>query len=248
MSDALPRYARIAVELREAITEGTYPPGALLPSLADLKQRHGVTVQTARRAVAELTRWGLAETRPGVGTVVTPRRPIRHQPARAYVSQPADAPTHPPALYVGAVEVTEKPAPDELATILDLEPETPVIVRRRVYFADDARPVQVATSYLAAHLARGSAITSPDAIDADDPPQWPAALSDATGLPIALVLTATNARVPVEEETAALHVTTPVLTHAATTYTETRQPIDHTEIVWPGNAVRLTDAYQPVGP
>lgn len=61
------RVAQIAAELRRAITAGEYPPGARLPSEAELTQRHAVSRTVVREAFAQLRSDGLIETRRGSG-------------------------------------------------------------------------------------------------------------------------------------------------------------------------------------
>jgi DNA-binding GntR family transcriptional regulator len=68
--DGLPRYARIAQELRRAILDDTYPVGARLPTEAELCERFGISRFTAREAIRALLTAGLVTRRPRIGTVV----------------------------------------------------------------------------------------------------------------------------------------------------------------------------------
>ncbi|MEU7617160.1 winged helix-turn-helix domain-containing protein [Micromonospora rifamycinica] len=61
---------QLAAVLRAGILDGTYPPGALLPSETRLSQEHGVGRGTVRRAVAELRAEGLVDAASGRGTRV----------------------------------------------------------------------------------------------------------------------------------------------------------------------------------
>lgn len=66
-------YAQLADLLRDQIEDGTYGPGAMLPSEEQLSDSHEVSRNTVRRATALLTTEGLIEARPGYGTrVVVP--------------------------------------------------------------------------------------------------------------------------------------------------------------------------------
>jgi DNA-binding GntR family transcriptional regulator len=65
-------YARIADALRQRLTAGNPPPGALMPSEAALCQEYGVVRNTVRRALAALEAEGLIETLPGRGRIVRP--------------------------------------------------------------------------------------------------------------------------------------------------------------------------------
>jgi DNA-binding GntR family transcriptional regulator len=65
-----PPYRQIGAILRERIADGTYPPGAMLPSIERIRQEYGVARNTARRVLDALVDDGLAYTEPGMGTYV----------------------------------------------------------------------------------------------------------------------------------------------------------------------------------
>jgi GntR family transcriptional regulator len=65
-----PTYVQLAGLIRAAIERGNLAPGALLPSEASLVQEHGVSRETARRAIALLRNEGRIVTRPGRGSYV----------------------------------------------------------------------------------------------------------------------------------------------------------------------------------
>ncbi|GAA3441295.1 GntR family transcriptional regulator [Planomonospora venezuelensis] len=67
------RYARIAAELRDAITRGGYAVGAQLPSEAELAARFAVSRGTVRQAVAVLAAEGLVGSRQGARRIVLGR-------------------------------------------------------------------------------------------------------------------------------------------------------------------------------
>lgn len=62
----------LAMELLIAISRGVYPAGELLPSLSRLSAEKGVSVSTARRALALLNSIGAAKSIQRVGTRVVP--------------------------------------------------------------------------------------------------------------------------------------------------------------------------------
>jgi DNA-binding GntR family transcriptional regulator len=68
----LPRYQRIAAELRGQIERGTYAPGGRLPSEASLGRRYGVSRETVRRALAQLRAAGLVSVVHGKGWFARP--------------------------------------------------------------------------------------------------------------------------------------------------------------------------------
>ncbi|MCG5237991.1 FadR/GntR family transcriptional regulator [Xanthobacter oligotrophicus] len=62
--------AQISDTLRQMILSGEFPPGAKLPSEAQLTQAHGVSRTVVREAVAALRSDGLVEARQGAGVFV----------------------------------------------------------------------------------------------------------------------------------------------------------------------------------
>ncbi|MBB4846005.1 DNA-binding transcriptional MocR family regulator [Paucibacter oligotrophus] len=94
-------YVRLGTHYRQAIRQGTLPPGARMPSVRGLMALHGVSMSTALQACRWLEGQGLLEARARAGYFVaaaarqgqTPRLPPAHEPA---VAAPVDA-----ARYVG---------------------------------------------------------------------------------------------------------------------------------------------------
>jgi GntR family transcriptional regulator len=69
-ADPRPAYQRVADDLRHAIATGTYQPGDQLPTLAELTNRYGIAVMTARDAIRQLVADGLVVSRQGKGAYV----------------------------------------------------------------------------------------------------------------------------------------------------------------------------------
>ena len=65
---AVAPYARVKQYLKEELAGGRWPPGALMPSDAELVARFGVSRMTVTRALRELQAEGLVERVQGVGT------------------------------------------------------------------------------------------------------------------------------------------------------------------------------------
>ena len=61
-------YARVKHFLKDELAQGRWPPGALMPSDAELVARFGVSRMTVTRALRELQAEGLVERVQGVGT------------------------------------------------------------------------------------------------------------------------------------------------------------------------------------
>ncbi|MCC7455510.1 MAG: histidine utilization repressor [Nitrospira sp.] len=69
---ALPPYARVKQHLKDGLAAGHWPPGALMPSEAELVAAFGVSRMTVNRALRELQAEGLVERSQGVGTFAAP--------------------------------------------------------------------------------------------------------------------------------------------------------------------------------
>ncbi len=68
-------YRQVVYAATKAVVSGELAPGSAFPSVRELSQALKINPNTAQKVVAELTRAGLLEVRPGVGTVVAaPRR------------------------------------------------------------------------------------------------------------------------------------------------------------------------------
>ena len=66
-----PASLRLAAVLRQRIADGTLPAGSRLPSYRQLRDEHGVALNTAQAAVRLLAVEGLAEIRPARGAYVS---------------------------------------------------------------------------------------------------------------------------------------------------------------------------------
>ncbi len=65
-----PIYLKIRNAIRDAIAQGAYGPGDLLPSETDLAKRYGTTRSTVVHALQQLVYEGLVERRRGIGSFV----------------------------------------------------------------------------------------------------------------------------------------------------------------------------------
>lgn len=69
-------FARIKQHLKDGLASGRWPPGALMPSEAELVQQFGVSRMTVNRALRELQTEGLVQRSQGVGTFAAPLHPV----------------------------------------------------------------------------------------------------------------------------------------------------------------------------
>lgn len=162
-----PAYRQVAAILREAIERGQYPEAAVLPKITDIARDHGIAKQTAREAIAELEAEGLVEVVRRRGTVVR-ARPLRRRLTRSrqvfrdergYFFDPTAQPWNalqPPTIDWG-------PAPRDVALLLGVDPAEDVLIRDRIIGDTTTRePMQLATSFLPAALARGTRLAERD--------------------------------------------------------------------------------------
>lgn len=165
-----PAYRQIADQLRQAIQDGRYGTGGLLPSEAELSETYGVTKVTARRGIEILRTEGLVRSERGRGVFVR-ERPTIHRLARnrfgrayreagrgAYDVEMRNLGRVP---HVELDELGEVEPPAEIAVRLRLPEEATVLIRRRRMYADD-EPFQLATSWLPWDLAGGTQMAQPD--------------------------------------------------------------------------------------
>ncbi|MBC7804511.1 MAG: GntR family transcriptional regulator, partial [Candidatus Parcubacteria bacterium] len=61
-------YARVKKFLKDGLAAGRWPPGALMPSEAELVAEFGVSRMTVNRALRELRSEGLVDRSQGIGT------------------------------------------------------------------------------------------------------------------------------------------------------------------------------------
>ena len=124
MTEGLARWRRIADALDADIVAGRFPPGARLPTEAELAARFGANRHTVRRALAHLAERGRVRARRGSGTFVTD----------AAILYPITARTRFGEIAEGAGQATRAellleriaPASADLARQLGVPPGTPL--------------------------------------------------------------------------------------------------------------------------
>jgi DNA-binding GntR family transcriptional regulator len=89
----VPVYRQVAAMLRARIADGTWPPGAALPSEPDLAAEFAVGRDTVRDSLALLRAEGLIETRRGFRTRVREPQPLQAVPVAPGVTVSARMPT-----------------------------------------------------------------------------------------------------------------------------------------------------------
>ncbi len=161
------RWEDLATALRDAIAQGAYPPGSVIPKESELIEQYDVSRATVRRAVAQLTAEGLLQPVRRRGTVVRARPPrIRMNRSRRVYKDEIGYyfdPTAQPWRALRTPTVEWGPCPYDVAHLLKVDPGDEVLMRDRV-MGDPVSGIayQLATSYIPASVARGTQIAEPD--------------------------------------------------------------------------------------
>jgi len=146
-----PLYDVIRDTLRADIAAGRLKTFDRLPSETELQTRFSVSRITARRAVGELAREGLAFVVPGKGWFVA--RPRAVQPLHALQGLAEAMAAAGRTVRNRVLHAREEPAAAEWAARLALEEGTPVTAIRRLRLLDGA-PLSVEDSWLPARIGR----------------------------------------------------------------------------------------------
>lgn len=235
----VPQYVKIATDLRDKIKDGTYGPGALLPSRNELAAAYGVSAITARDALSLLSHEGYARALRGRGHIVRRKRPRLTVPGRLYGGP---APEQGTELELQRLDVYREAPPDNIALPLETGADVSVWVRRAVYAATvDQQPIQIHVSWLT-----GLTDDAEEPLRDMDPGRpWPAEVARITGRKVVTVLQNTRARGanPFEAEAFGIPDGTTVFVSHLTTYDPKRRPIEHSRYTWPTDAVRMSDYY-----
>ena len=80
-------YRQVVYAATKAIVSRELVPGSAFPSVRELSQTLKINPNTAQKVIAELTRDGLLEVRPGIGTVVATGRRATAAERRRLLSQ-----------------------------------------------------------------------------------------------------------------------------------------------------------------
>jgi DNA-binding GntR family transcriptional regulator len=161
-----PTYRRIADDLRRAILDGTLPPGARLPSRAELARQYQVSDKVAVEAVRLLAAEGFAESRPGAGSYVR-RRPQMQRLTRSWYTEPrGGSPFRAEMTATGRTGTWESsseraPMTPAIAGRLAAQPGEPAM-RTRYTFLADGEPVTLSESWEPLAITGGTEVMFPE--------------------------------------------------------------------------------------
>lgn len=144
------RYQQIAQELREAIRQGAYAIGTLLPSEGELAAQHNVSRGTVRQAVAVLEQDGSVAVRQGARRVVLGEVPTNSFAEMQSFSMWAVGRGHLPGAIV--LSAAKGPSTEEEAARMRVPAGDPVLRLNRVRTLD-GDPVMVERSFFPESVA-----------------------------------------------------------------------------------------------
>lgn len=147
----VPLYQQLADRLRRQITEGAYRVGDRLPSEEALGGEFGVSRITVRAALDQLSAAGLLQRQRGKGTFVS-APPVEHELIRLtdFVEDMLAAGLSPASRILW---FDEEPASSEVATELEIAPDSPVVRLDRLRLGDND-PIAVDTTFLPLRYGR----------------------------------------------------------------------------------------------
>ncbi|QDL72189.1 GntR family transcriptional regulator [Streptomyces malaysiensis subsp. malaysiensis] len=243
-------HERIAADLRDEIMSGDLPPGAKLPSTAQLKERFTASNATVQKALQLLKDEGLAVGRAGAAVTVREHRQRTMRPA-SYMAPAAPgepyrwiseaAAEHQARGTSRLLDVTEIRPPSDVAEALRLPEDGTALLRAQVLLLDD-EPVELVKSYYPLELARGTAMMDRRKIKGGTP-----ALLAELGYPPRLSVDKVSARVPTQEQYTLLDLpgNLPVLRTLRVVYSDGERPIEATVMAKAGHLYELQYEFTP---
>jgi GntR family transcriptional regulator len=231
-NSATPLYIQIQDDLYEQVRTGAFLPGARVPSEIDLVGRYSVSRMTARRALDELVNRGVLFRRQGKGTFVADDVVVYGLSTMLSFSGTLRANGYQVDTHVLHQDIV--PAPPFVSSKLKLDPESNVVVVRRLRVVN-GRPAAIHTSFLDAtifdpllrvDLSTNSLIN---------------AIEEISGLRVAYTKDSVRAALVSAEDRNLLQLAagTPVLQVEGVAHTVNGQPIRYTRAVYPSDMFRM---------
>ncbi|OLB74014.1 MAG: hypothetical protein AUI14_24775 [Actinobacteria bacterium 13_2_20CM_2_71_6] len=246
MSDDLgvkaPKYLQIAAALRSDIGDGKFKPDNRLPAETALADRFRVSPITLRSALGVLRAEGLIESRHGVGTFVRESRRLQRRSRDRYGRARKDQQLLTSHLRHDIVFAGRARVPAEIALVMDVQPDTEVVVRRRrLYDKETGRPEEIGASYLPIEIAGGTFLEEPTVV----PKGLFLCVEELSGKRYATARDHWIARLPTVEESAALELPTgvPVMQVIHVARAEDGTILEVSESIWPSDRIMVIDDY-----
>jgi GntR family transcriptional regulator len=236
-------HERIAADLRDDIMSGELPPGASLPSTAQLKTRFDASNATVQKALQLLKDEGLVVGRAGAAVTVRDHRQRTIRPAAslsraaAGASYPwlTEAARHGTQASTTLLDVTEVRPPADIRAALALPENESALLRSQLLLIDE-EPAELVHSYYPLDIARGTPLMDRRRIKGGTP-----ALLAELGHPPHRSVDRISARVPTQEQFRALRLpgSLPVLCTLRVVYDDHESPVEATAMVKAGHLYEL---------
>lgn len=155
VAQVLPKYLQIANAIRDRILQGELAAGDELPSERELAADWRVARPTAAKALAELRRLGLAESRWGAGTFVRAAE-VAHRADERYRRQLATGRVYDQGEHAEIISAEVVDPPGAVRQVLDLGPGETAIRRQRVTIGADGKANEASVSWFDARLAKAA--------------------------------------------------------------------------------------------
>ncbi|GGO60089.1 GntR family transcriptional regulator [Streptomyces lasiicapitis] len=243
-----PVYQRIADDLRQAVADGTYPPGSKLPTENVLTERYETSRATVRQGLGVLVNEGLVEPRRPQGYFVIEHKRLVYRPQAEFRRRPpaVDIFTNLVAEYDGRapsqdIEVSIVEPTQMVRDRLGLEAGELVAARRRVRKLDGTA-YNLNDSHVRLSLVQGTDWMTP----ADVARGTNAVLAEL-GHEIVYALHEFYLRMPSPQEAQRLNLGAgvPIAEHYATGFDADETPIQVTVSIVPGDRhVIVFDSYR----
>ncbi|MEU8248599.1 GntR family transcriptional regulator [Nonomuraea sp. NPDC048916] len=232
MATSDPVYLRVVEDIRRQINDGTLPPGAPIPSRAQLTRKYQVGETAARHALRVLAGEGLIIGRVGSGHYVREHPDLAPLHRWRFLDHPAPFAAD---LQSQGRRVTwdwhSEPAEAgaDLARRLRLDPSA-TLTRTHYVFRSDGKPLQLATSYEPLEFAAYS----------EEERRSLVARLYTHGIKVTEIVESVRTRVPRPDEIDALDLPAGVhVLHVERTHWAGDRPVETSDIVIPGDRFRV---------
>ncbi|WP_189829045.1 GntR family transcriptional regulator [Streptomyces subrutilus] len=235
-----PVYQRIADDLRRGITDGTFPPGAQIPTEADLLERYGVKSRaTVRQGLALLVHEGLIEARRPRGHFVIEHKRLVYRPQAEFRQKPPQV-----DIFTNLVAEEDGRIPSQDIEVSIIEPSS--LIRDRLKLKDgqlaaarrrvrrlDGVAYNINDSHVALDLVQGSEWMHPGDVQRGTD----TVLSELIGSELVYGFHELYLRMPTPAEVHRLNLGAgvPVAEHISTSFDSDRNPVQCTVNIVPGD-------------
>lgn len=145
-----PPYMQVVEHFRKQILDGKVRDGDRLPGVRQIAADWGLAHATASKVLVTLRADGLAESRPGHGTIA--RTQVHRGASDRALRMLATGKIYAPGEYAVITAAGLAPAPQRIADALGITPGADAVRRQRVTH-DETGPVSASTSWFAGDLA-----------------------------------------------------------------------------------------------